>query len=133
MDDPGLGVVGDNRLPRLMRSILHPRFGAYPESSINPLQNAFARHLPGARDLAYGLTRVVAPHNLRPLDVAESGGSRLAKLIEMGFLLVGQKNKLRAPGCSCHRPSIARNQMIWIRFSETIYRSEEHTSELQSP
>src|ERR1039457_1585914 len=85
MDDPGLGVVGDNRLPRLMRSILHPRFGAYPESSINPLQNAFARHLPGARDLAYGLTRVVAPQNLRPLDVAESGGSRLAKLIEMGF------------------------------------------------
>src|ERR1017187_10142255 len=105
MDDPGLGVVGDNRLPRLMRSILHPRFGAYLESFINPLQNALARHLPGARDLAYGLTGMVAPQNLRPLDVAESGGSRLAKLIAMGFLLVGQ-NQLRAPGCSCHQPSI---------------------------
>src|ERR1039458_5203135 len=66
MDDPGLGVVGDNRLPRLMRSILHPRFGAYLESFINPLQNALARHLPGARDLAYGLTGMVAPQNLRP-------------------------------------------------------------------
>jgi hypothetical protein len=43
----------------------------------------------GARDLAYGLTGMVAPQNLRPLDVAEGGGSRLAKLIEMGFLLVG--------------------------------------------
>src|ERR1039458_9992540 len=100
MDDPGLGVVGDNRLPRLMRSILHPRFGAYLESFINPLQNALARHLPGARDLAYGLTGMVAPQNLRPLDVAESGGSRLAKLIEMGFLLVGQ-NQLRAPALEC--------------------------------
>src|ERR1039458_7308540 len=144
MDDPGLGVVGDNRLPRLMRSILHPRFGAYLESFINPLQNALARHLPGARDLAYGLTGMVAPQNLRPLDVAESGGSRPAKLIEMGVLLVGQ-NQLRAPGWSCHQPSIAGNKTVWIRFIETFYcrpneaetagtglRSEEHTSELQS-
>src|ERR1022692_54453 len=122
MDDPGLGVVGDNRLPRLMRSILHPRFGAYLESFINPLQNALARHLPGARDLAYGLTGMVAPQNLRPLDVAESGGSRLAKLIEMGFLLVGQ-NQLRAPGCSCHQPSIAGNKTVWIRFIETLYQA----------
>src|ERR1022692_3571409 len=104
MDDPGLGVVGDNRLPRLMRSILHPRFGAYLESFINPLQNALARHLPGARDLAYGLTGMVAPQRRRAVDVAESVVSRLAKRIEM-FFLRGGKNQLRAPGCSCHQPS----------------------------
>ena len=120
MDHPSLGVVGDNRLPRLMRSILHPRFGAYLECLIDPFQNALARHPPGARDLAYGLTGMVAPQNLRPLDVAESGGSRLAKLIEMSFLLVGQK-KLRAPGCSGHRLSIALNKIVWIGFSETLY------------
>src|ERR1017187_9068066 len=109
MDHPSLGVVGDHRLPRLMRSILHPCFGAHLESFINPLQNALARHLPGARDLAYGLAGMVAPQNLRPLDVAERGCSRLAKLVEVGFLLVGQ-NKLGAPGCACHGPSIARKQ-----------------------
>jgi hypothetical protein len=38
----------------------------------------------------------------------------------MSFLLVGQK-KLRAPGCSGHRLSIALNKIVWIGFSETLY------------
>jgi hypothetical protein len=89
-----------------MGRVLHAGLDAHLESFINPLQHAFARHLQGARDLTYSLAGMITPQDLRALDVAESGGSRLTKLIEVLLLLVGQ-NELRALGCSCHGPSIA--------------------------
>jgi hypothetical protein len=89
-----------------MRRVLHAGLDAHLQGFINPLQHTFARHLQGARGLAYGLAGMISPQNLRALDVAESRALRLTELVEVFFLLVGQ-NELRALGCSCHGPSIA--------------------------
>src|SRR5215471_10064693 len=74
MYDPGFGVIGNDRFPGLMRSVLHARLSANLERLVNPLENAFASHLLGARDLANSLTAGIPPQDLGPLNLAERSG-----------------------------------------------------------
>jgi hypothetical protein len=101
MHHPGLGIVGDDRFSGLMWRVLHSRLDADLESLVYPFQNALARHLHGARDLAHVFTSIIAPQDLSSLDIAESGGLGLAKKIEMVLLFTG-KNEPRTCGCSRH-------------------------------
>jgi hypothetical protein len=103
-----------------MRGVLHAHVGADLEGLVNPFQNALARHFQGSCDLAHSLAGMIAPQDLRPLDIAESGSLGLAKLIETTFLF-GCENERRTCGYSCHGVSIARNKTIWICFNETLY------------
>jgi hypothetical protein len=60
------------------------------QSFVDPLQNAVAGRLQIARDLAHLVTGIITPKNLRPLDIAESGGLGLSKLIEVHPLFIGK-------------------------------------------
>src|ERR1700745_2008553 len=110
MHHPGLSIVGDERLPRRMRRVLHAHLCADLEGFVNPFQHALARHLQGASDLADGLAGMVAPQDLRALDITESGGLGLSKLIEM-ILLFLSKNELRMCRWPWHAPSITRTRL----------------------
>lgn len=59
-----------------MRRILHAHIGANLERLVNPFQGTLAGHLQGACDLAHSLASVLAPKDLRALDIAESGRLR---------------------------------------------------------
>jgi hypothetical protein len=101
MDHPSLGVIGDDRLSRLVGSIPHADFRAHLESFVNPLQNAFPRHLQDTGDLTHRLPGRIKPQDLRALNIAESSGLRMAQLIQVMFLFVG-KDKTGSPGSSSH-------------------------------
>jgi hypothetical protein len=66
-----------------MRCVHQARPGADLEGLVNPFQNALTRHLQGACDLADSFASMITPQDLRSLDIAESSGLGLAKLIEM--------------------------------------------------
>src|SRR5579862_6582739 len=120
MHDPGFGIIGDDRFPGLMRRIFQAHIGTDLEGPVNPFQNTLARHLQGSCDLADGLAGIIAPQDLRALDIAESGGLGMAKVAEVILLFIS-KNEPRTCGCSCQGTSIARNKTIWICFDETLY------------
>lgn len=63
---------------------------------------------------------MIAPEDLRALDIAERGGLGLAKLIEVTRLFGGE-NEPRTCRCSGHVASIAPNDNVWICFNETQY------------
>ncbi len=73
MHNPGFGIVGDDGSTRPMRGVLDTHLGAHLEGLVNPFQNALPGHLQGACDLADSLARIIAPQDLRSLDIAESG------------------------------------------------------------
>src|SRR3989442_1537798 len=109
MHDPSLGIVGNHRLPRLVRGVLYPRLHTHLQGLIDPLEHALARHLQSTSDLAHRLAGLTAPQNLGALHLTDGSGTRLTQRIKI-FLLLSRENESWTLGCPCHAISIAKTK-----------------------
>ena len=94
MDHPSFGIIGNDRLPRLVRNVSQAGIDAHPQSFVKPLQSALPRHLEGASDLTHRLAGGITPQDLSAMYVAEGGSLRVAQLSQGLFFLVGENEFL---------------------------------------
>jgi hypothetical protein len=84
-----------------MMGILQSGLRSDRQGALDPLGDALASHMQGARNLSDGLAGVTAREDLRPLDFAKWSRGSLAQALQSRQLL-RQYCELRPFGFACH-------------------------------